>query len=356
LSGNGGAVYAAAAGPGGQNTTVQVTNCTFDDDQARTPGDTYDRSGSTGWGGAIYTNESLTVTGKKSNGSTFTNNLADSGGGAIAYGPVPNAYSQMFLSNTYFNNDNGPFGGAVSDYVSTNQGGVYASVNACLFQVCLSSGATADLGYQNGGAINVSQTTSGTGSALFVVQNSTFYGNRASDEGGALALASANSGTGTNEMQLTSLTVTQNQAGVGGGGVWINQTAPALLPQVWNSIFAADSIMASGNALNGPDVLGAVNSSGHNLVGASDGSTGWNPARFDQWGVAVNPLNPLLDPVGPTNNGDFTSTIRLMQGSPAYQEGDPALAGTMDQRGRIRQWNPQQGVYVSIGAYDPQAQ
>ncbi len=108
-------------------------------------------------------------------------------------------------------------------------------------------------------------------------------------------------------------------------------------------------------AANGPDVFGAVLSLGNNLIGQTDGSTGWLTLGqlSDITGTNANPKNPGLDPSGPTNNGGPTLTIQLAQGSPAFQTGSKLFAGDTDQRSYKR---PQPPNKPSIGAYDPGAQ
>jgi hypothetical protein len=100
---------------------------------------------------------------------------------------------------------------------------------------------------------------------------------------------------------------------------------------------------------SGPDAIGAVTSLGHNLVGATDGSSGW--VGSDLTGSAAAPLNPLLAPLG--NYGGPTQTMPLLPGSPALDAGDNALlpAGhTTDQRGLPRAV----GGAVDIGAFESQ--
>ena len=74
----------------------------------------------------------------------------------------------------------------------------------------------------------------------------------------------------------------------------------------------------SGNAL----------SLGFNLIGETDGgNTVW--LSNDIKGTSANPQSPGLDPNGPTDNGGLTFTIKLVTGSKAYHNGNPA-------RGRFR--------------------
>ena len=54
---------------------------------------------------------------------------------------------------------------------------------------------------------------------------------------------------------------------------------------------ARNTIIAGNNAPNTPDFKGSVNSQGHNLVGKSDGSSGFT-ATGDQTGTSATPLDP----------------------------------------------------------------
>ena len=94
---------------------------------------------------------------------------------------------------------------------------------------------------------------------------------------------------------------------------------------------------------------GPFASQGHNLIGKTDGSSGW--VASDLTGTIAAPLDPLLAPLG--NYGGPTQTMALLPGSPAIDAGSNALiaAGvTTDQRGLPRIVN---GT-VDIGAYEVQ--
>ena len=102
-------------------------------------------------------------------------------------------------------------------------------------------------------------------------------------------------------------------------------------------------------ATSGPDALGTFASQGNNLIGKTDGSSGW--VGSDLTGTIAQPLNPLLAPLG--NYGGPTQTMALLPGSPAIDAGNNALipAGvTTDQRGFARIVN---GT-VDIGAFEVQ--
>ncbi len=105
----------------------------------------------------------------------------------------------------------------------------------------------------------------------------------------------------------------------------------------------------------GPDVSGAVKSNGYNLIGRTDGSSGWiiSGANSDLLGGTTDntKLIPLLSPL--QNNGGPTYTMALQPNSAAIDAGDDAVAGAplgllVDQRGRPRK----SGAHVDIGAYE----
>ncbi len=95
------------------------------------------------------------------------------------------------------------------------------------------------------------------------------------------------------------------------------------------------SIVALNSSTTSPDVAGNVTSNGFNLIGKTDGSTGFT-ATTDRTGTSAAPLDPKLDPNGLQSNGGLTTTIALLLGSPAIDKGTSAgLTGnlTTDQRG-----------------------
>jgi hypothetical protein len=107
----------------------------------------------------------------------------------------------------------------------------------------------------------------------------------------------------------------------------------------------SDTILA-GNTVTGPgtntspDLAGNLGSLGYNLIGNSQGGSGFDPSDL----LNVDPqLGPLQD------NGGPTQTMALLAGSPALNAGDPNQLGTADQRGVVRTRG------VNIGAYQASA-
>ena len=126
-------------------------------------------------------------------------------------------------------------------------------------------------------------------------------------------------------------------AGKGGGIYSLNGTG-----SIQNTLIAENTAALSGS---GPDVFGAITSQGHNLIGISDASSGWDVPNGDLLGSDVTPMDPVLGPLA--DNGGPTATMALLVGSPAMNAGDPALTGT-DQRGQPRLALGQ----VDIGAFE----
>jgi predicted outer membrane repeat protein len=325
----GGAIDAFGQTPG--TTTLMVSSSTFTNNAVI----------NSGYGGAISTTDILSV-----DGSNFTGNNSPYGGGAIDYyinnGSDTGYNSSMTLTNDTFANNASEAGGAVYSDVAINSGMVTVTVSGSLFNNNSATGNGQFFGY--GGGLDIYHGTSGTGSASVAISNSTFFQNTSSDYGGGLSVSTLNLGTGMNTAALTSLTINQNSAGNEGGGLYVDPMSAA--PAVDNSIIAGNSL-TSGVASNGYDVFGVVSDQGYNLIGQTDGSSGFT-ASTDFTGTSTNPLDPGLASAL-ADNGGPTQTLALSTSSPGYENGDPSLLGTQDQRGFTRT------NYVSIGAYDPDA-
>jgi len=176
------------------------------------------------------------------------------------------------------------------------------------------------------------------------VQNSTLYLNQADRFGGGIFNSGAQpianltnstissntalSGGGVfndNGATLTVLncTISGNSAAFGGGGVVTAET------EVIRTTVAS-SIIAQNTATTAPDVSGDFLSghiennflvaSGFNLIGKTDGSTGFTTST-DKTGTIVSSLDPKFDPAGLINNGGHTLTIALQPDSPAIDAG-----------------------------------
>lgn len=144
---------------------------------------------------------------------------------------------------------------------------------------------------------------------MVTVSNSTLSANSASNGGGIYNGAT---------LTVTASTLSGNSA-VDGGGI---------------DIFAGvahiqNTIVAGNTAGSRPDLDGASDSLGHNLIGDGTGGSGFTDT--DLVGTAANPIDPLLGPL--QDNGGPTQTMALLSDSPAIDAGDNAGASQWDQRG-----------------------
>jgi len=114
-----------------------------------------------------------------------------------------------------------------------------------------------------------------------------------------------------------------------GGGIYIDPfNANAV------TVKLANTIVAGNTAPTGPDAFGTFASQGHNLIGKTDGSSGW--VGSDLTGTIATPLKPLLAPLG--YYGGPTQTMLPLPGSPALGGVPANTPGTplTDQRGLPR--------------------
>ena len=287
--------------------TVNVTDCRFINNLVSS-------SSTPAKGGGIYNNSgTVHVT-----SSAFSFNRADSPNSSQSRGAgIYNNTGTVSVVNSTFNNNGADAGGGIF-----NENGV-VSVTGCTF-------------HDNGAAFWGGGITSFGGTVN--ITNSTFYANVAYSRqtsgifgvGGGIAIYNCT-------LNLTNSTVTANFSGAGGSGVSNGVGSGVGVVNVKSTIIASNyggvSIFAAA-----PDVSGAFNSSGFNLIGKKDGSTGFTAAT-DKKGTVASPLNPGLDPKGLRSNGGPTQTIALVSGSSAIDKGTSAgLTGTLttDQRGLAR--------------------
>jgi hypothetical protein len=292
-AGNGGGIFKSFGG------TVMVT------------GSTLRANNSTAGGGGIYVLGTLTVT-----DSTLGANSARVGGGIFS------ASSTLTV-----------IGCDLSTNSADNGGGIYNYI---------------------GGTLTVSGTTLGANSAslgggiyneygTLTVTNCTFNGNSASSSGGGIynAVDSVYGGA----LTVTSCTLSGNSASSSGGGIYSEARGTLLY-----SLGLGNTILAGNSSPDGPDINASVQaSSRYNLVGNGDGTlTGIsNGSQGNQIGTPASPIDPGLLPLG--DYGGPTYTMALLPGSPALDAGDPAQAGSPDQRGVTRSGG------VNIGAFQASA-
>jgi hypothetical protein len=291
-----------------EGSTLTVSNCTLSGNSA----------GSGLGGGAILSGGPLTVT-----NCTLSGNSAGFGGG------IDN-FDTLTISNSTLSGNSAFSGGGISNPspVST------LTVTSSTF-----SGNSAE---QGGGGIENSHGT-------VTVTSSTFSGNSAFDGsgGGIFNLSGA--------VTVTNSTLSGNNSAYSGGGIFkflgavtvTNSTLSGNSAEQGGGIYnesgtlqSRNTIIAGNLASTAPDVSGNIGSLGHNLIGNTQGGSGFDPTDV----VNVDPmLGPLQD------NGGPTKTRALLAGSPALNAGDSSQLGVADQRGAVRAGG------VNIGAYQASA-
>jgi CSLREA domain-containing protein len=242
---------------------------------------------------------------------TFIGNNAAYGGGGMVnvLGARPEIYNSVFNANT------AAYGGGIF-----NNNADYTAIDATLF---MNNSATF-----GGGIENVN------GSDFVSLTNLTFYNNTATTGfGGGLY-------NDASFIELINTTISNNtaNAGVGNGGGFYNKDAS---PTMINTIIANNSsgddcihfgtgsaaTAATNNLIkNGTYACGITNGSAGNIVGK----------------------DPVLGNLG--NYGGFTSTMPILNGSPALNAGTNTNCPAEDQRGVSRPFS----TACDIGAYESQ--
>jgi predicted outer membrane repeat protein len=296
-----------ASGAGGAvamifGSTTTIDGCTF-------------TANSAGGGGAVFNGGTATSLVQIST-STFTDNTATDGGAifsglwaGIGTGP----FGTVTVDASTFSRNSATVGGAVFNAVAT--------------MTITDSTLDHNQATTKGGGAIYNQGADASHLGVLTVTTSTLFGNSAAINGGAIT----NGDYG--DLTVESATIDGNAAGTG-GGVFLSPLSAAT--RVHNTIIAVNAASDGG-----PDVSGAVQSQGYNLIGVSDGSTGWTDT--DLLGTADNPIDPVLGAL--QDNGGPTFTQALLSGSLAIAAGDPDLLGTFDQRGVERT------DFVDIGAF-----
>jgi hypothetical protein len=274
-------------------------------------------------GGAILNNGVLILEGVRiANNSPYTNgflipSIVDAGGCDNSDG------AEMTLTNCSVdgNGCNGSGGGILNS-------GTLTVTNSTI------SGNTA--GYGGGiystGTLTMTNSTI-TGNATITTGPHGFQGGYG---GGLIADGST---------VLVSDTISANQAIWSGGGI---DGGPSL--NMTNCIVAANT---AGAHPEDADIIAVVHSGGHNLIGVSSDAIGFGPT--DLTGDTTTPLDPKLGPL--QGNGGLTSTMSLLPGSPALDQGISADL-TMDQTGAPRTVdqsniaNPPGGDGTDIGSVE----
>lgn len=296
---------------------------------------------------------------------SFTSNASGAAAGSGQLLNVPS--TTMTLDECTLSQNGASFGGGIANLLGT---------------MLVQNSAVADNGAGLGGGLfsgafsmfmePIRSTNAGTGqgpvpifNATTDVVNSTFSGNIATADGGAIYNGLLS------DVNLANVTITNNTCGgtfgtvgsaqgpapmsANGGGIFEIENVCTI--HVMNTIIAGniDAFPTDGSNPDCANVNGSVVSDGHNLIGDPTGCAAsfTNGINGDQVGSAMTPLNALLGPLA--SNGGPTQTHQLLTGSTAIDGGDPsgcndpdAMLLTRDQRGFPRP----EGPICDIGAYE----
>jgi hypothetical protein len=315
--------------------------------------------GAPGVGGAVLNQGTLNMTrctfkGNHARGGAGSSNLAGVGpGGDGLGGAIANQSSLSMVACTLADNSTlgGP-GGAVEVFPCY-----------CWYSAMGGNGSGGAIHNAANAILSLSNCTitanSATGREARILPDFSFALHGAAGRGGGIA----NFGTVT----IVHCTVASNAALGGasspgylgpldggpssGGGLY---AAPDSVSVIRDTILAPNGTVggapgaapAGPGAATGPDVNGAVSSQGHNLLGRSDGCTGFT--TDDQQGGTTDDtrLDPRLGALG--NYGGPTETLPLLPGSPAIDSGDSAEPAR-DQRGFVRAGPPDIGAFEYQG-------
>ena len=317
--------------------------------------------GGSAYGGAIFLGAVNSIT-----RCTFTNNVAAGGshsghgsGGAV-YATDVSVTDSTFDSNKAVGVDAeglSPTTGGAASGGAISANGVLTITGSTLWRNSAVAGRGTHAVYWRGYEEPAADGGDAVGGAIAVsapafITRSTVYGN--SLKGGAggfgydpVIMPAGDGGDArgagidaTAGLSLTACTIAGNTAIAGlkgeqgGGGVNGQSFGGGVRGD--NKLTFANTLIATNAADIGPDVSGEVLSMGlgFNLIGKSDGSSGW--IASDKLGTVDAPLDPKLGPLA--SNGGPTKTMALLLGSPALDAGK-AFDTSTDQRGATRPRN-----------------
>ncbi|CAN5392064.1 hypothetical protein BH11PLA2_BH11PLA2_23420 [soil metagenome] len=283
-----------------QDEIVTFTNCTLT------------ANSSSDAGGAIRVEATGILT---LSGCTISANTATSSGGALSLPGTPT----VSLNSSTFASNTAAAGGGLNMSV-----GGSLTVSGCTF-----SANNANTGDGGGMFLNGAFTTAS-------IRNSTYSGNFAASDGGAIALSSSF----TTLLTLHNCTVASNVATAGNGGGIARTSGTATVSLVSTIIFSNSAGTTADNLFS----TGTVNAT-LCIISNTTGVTTFNGDTFTDAHIGQNPgLGSLA------SNGGLTKTLAITAGSIAENAGSNVLGLTTDQRGtgyfRVR------GTAADIGSFE----
>ncbi|MFO0789338.1 MAG: choice-of-anchor Q domain-containing protein [Pirellulales bacterium] len=280
-------------------------------------------------GGAIFTNENLTLANCVISNNRLSGTSGRGGGIFSQFG------SLTVLASTISGNTGG------------RGGGIYAiGANTTIRGSTISSNVASATSGNGGGGITLA---SAAGSFSTII-NTTISGNQASSTAKGGGILNASAGT----VLVGHSTVTLNRVNAGTGGGIYNNVATMTL----------DHTIAAGNLWSSStcsDLAGSAAAIRFSLIGDNTGATITDNGG-NKIGTGIAPIDPLLAPLA--ENAGPTLTHALRDGSPAIDAGDASAAagvGTvplLDQRGsvfvRVAAGDGNGEPRIDIGAYERQ--
>jgi len=330
----------------------------------------------------------LTISGGLAQGTNATNDSEPDGGSGQGGGILNSGY--LYLTNCIITG-NTALGGA-GGYPT--EGGVGTGGDGVGGGICSFSGKVYVVGctvsFNSAAGPSFSALDLGQGNGLgggiavvggsFLLFNSTIASNSATGQfndydagngmGGGVYLPTPPDGCAIGNCTISGNTSSGggclNGSGGDGLGGGIYAGAGSLYLETISTIVSGNSVLAGLGAVQmgvatGPDVNGPFESWGFNLIGKTDGSSGWNdytPLQLgpDLTGTIATPLDPALGSL--QNNGGQTPTMALSPGSAAIDQGS-GLGIPTDQRGYSRTFRyypnaplPAGGDGTDIGAFE----
>jgi len=238
--------------------------------------------------------------------------------------------------------------GIISGRATAGRGGGLYNDGNLIISDCLFS---ANHAVEDGGAV--------ASSGNLTVERCAFVNNQAESEGGALYISG--SAVVNNSTIVSNNAIVIGAPGGIGGGIWttgsgltmsgctiVNNNANSRAGGIFglgSGTIIRSTIIAGNNASTGPDANGSFTSGGYNLIGVTNGGSGW-VGLGDQFGTSANPLNPNLRPLG--FHGGPTPTMPPLPNSIAIDQGK-SFGSTMDQRGRERTYDDPNVFNATLG-------
>jgi parallel beta-helix repeat protein len=283
-------------------------------------------------------------------GSTISANSAAGQGGGVS---MLSGYLEVSRSTVAGNSSGGNGGGIAVGLPIVGQFGRYFaqafSTDLLIDRSTLTGNSAGGPGV-GGGGLYLAGAVNGGGATI---SNSTIANNTAVNGGGVAAatLLGKLAITGSTITGNTAVSVDRSTSGRGGGGVAL-YSGYGTYAGAYSTIALDSSIVSGNSATNGNQDIAQTIAGPPTKVAAAYSAVGTTTGyTLTDLGGNLSPAHsmPAALQLGVlTDNGGPTQTISIGAAGTGRDHGDPALAGTTDQRGVFRP----QGAGVDIGAFE----